>query len=133
MLDRQFKLDQQEIAFFRRHTEYDRAEFLCCVGGHLGSLYGRLPARKKNKIKLKYEIGDDSRSNRLTSVLLENIEVIHSKGWMDLNEYYLSQLIRYRPLILLMDSFYSKLQANKKKDTPYPRATISRLLVEASV
>jgi hypothetical protein len=131
VLDRNFALNAEEKAFLRRHADYDFAEFLSCVGGALGSLLDRLPARKKMNVKRRYEIEDRADYARGMGRLMENVEAIHAEGLMDLDGHFVEQVARHRRLITTTHDFFRRLGSNPAKDTPFPHAKVRRLLRES--
>jgi hypothetical protein len=133
VLDKNFNLSREEQAFYRRHTEYDFAEFLSGVGGHLHSIYRRLPARHRKRVMKRFEIAEKTPYWELITRLLERIEEIHEEGLMPLDPYYVEQVLRHRSLMLLMVNFYARMGSSDKKDAPYPHAKIRRLLKESQV
>jgi tRNA A-37 threonylcarbamoyl transferase component Bud32 len=130
-LDKSFDLNAEEKAFFNRHTDYDFAEFLSCVGSHLFSLYKKLPEPQRKRMAKRYGLAEDAGYYELSMVLLENVEEIRLDGRMNLDDHYAEQVVRNRDLIRTMSRFYSQLQANDKKDTRYPSGKVKRLLQES--
>jgi hypothetical protein len=133
VLDKNFSLNAEEKAFFRRHIDYDYAEFFSGLQWSLYATYDRLTTRGKEAVKRRYEIENDKDHSRMGALLLQNIEEIHAKDLMKLGPYAVDQIIRHRSLIMTMQQFYSQLQRNSKKDTPYPHIRIRRLLKESGI
>jgi hypothetical protein len=130
VLDKNFDLNPEEKEFFRWHIDYDYAEFLSCMGHHIHSIYRKLPIRARSKVLKQYGIEKDAGYAKVSAVLLENIEAIHAEGVMAFDDYYMEQVIKNRGMIQLMHAFYTRMQGNSKKNTPYPRTKIKRLLDE---
>jgi hypothetical protein len=133
VLDRSFALTKEEEAFFDARTHYDYGEVLSCLDAYVARAYEALPEQDKHRMRKRYGIREDLQGHERTRVLLDNIERIHAEGVMNLDESYVACLFRYRPIITLMQAFFSELAGNERKDTAFPHAELKRLLHETGV
>lgn len=131
VLDKGFELTAPEREFCKRHGDYDDAEFPLCLGAYLATIYWHLPDGAKKKVTRKYGIAEDIAYADLVSLLLDNLEEIHSGRLMKLDDAYVAEVIRHRELILTMQKFYTGMRGSSRKDTPYRHTKIKRLLKEA--
>jgi hypothetical protein len=133
VLDRGFTLIPRERTFFRRHVDYDYAEFFASVGSQVTHLYRRAPARARKRLARRYGLPVEPSHDLLFDTLVENIEEIHAERLLPLDEAYVETVTRHRKLILLMADFFSRMGRNDRKNTPYPHSAIRRLLQQAGV
>jgi hypothetical protein len=131
VLDRSYGLTDTEQEFFRRHLDYDDAEFLMCLGGYLGAVHGGMSADAKEILKKRYGFTEETSYPEFVSVLLLDIETIHAQDLIPLPEEYVSEVRKHRGVMLAMGRFFAGLRRTPKKDTPYPEAEIRRALASA--
>jgi hypothetical protein len=129
-LDRSFALSPEEAAFFDQHLYYDNGLFLSDLDFHLVSLYRKLPDSAKSKINQQYDLGNESKFDEISPVLLNNIEEIVAQRLMLLPPSYLATVVKYREIILLVSGFYAAMRSNPKKDTKFDHEKLTQLLQE---
>jgi hypothetical protein len=78
----------------------------------------------------KYGIKDGLRPYEVGAILLDNIQQIQADGDLVLDEFYISSIVKYRPIIALMQGFFAAMWENAQKDTPFPHAKLRLLLDE---
>jgi hypothetical protein len=66
----------------------------------------------------------------LGSILLDNIEQIHTDGDIKLDQFYVASIVKYRSIIALMQDFFAQMWENNNKDTKLPHAELGLLLKE---
>jgi len=66
----------------------------------------------------------------LGSILLDNIEQIHTDGDIKLDEFYVASIVKYRRIIVLMQGFFAAMWENNNKDTKLRHAELGLLLKE---
>jgi hypothetical protein len=130
VLDKSFTLTKDEESFFQQNTLYDYGEILRNLGQLIQSSYDSCSEKDKRRIIEKYGIKEGLKPYELRSVLLDNIEQIHSDGVMNLDEFYVTSIVKYRSIIALMQDFFSDMWKNNKKDTKLPHAKLRLLLRE---
>ncbi|MEH2450419.1 hypothetical protein [Nostoc sp.] len=130
VLDKSFTLTKDEESFFKQNTFYDYGEVLRNLSHLIRSPYDLCSKNDKRKIMEKYGIKEGLKAYELRSILLDNIEQIHSDGVMKLDEFYVASIVKYRSIIALMQDFFSDMWENKKKDTKLRRAKLRLLLKE---
>ena len=133
VLDKRFDLSKTERAFFRKHTYFDYGVFLSCSGGYIMSVYQSLASTKKKKVTQKYALKDDMPYSKTLSILLENINEIHTDGLMRLDKNYVETASKYRTIIGLMFEFFVDMRRNDRKDVRYNYMKLKRLLEEAGL
>jgi len=127
-LDGSFSLSAEERRFFKRHRDYDDAEFLLCLGSYITTLFGKLSPGGKRKVLRKCGLSEDPGYAQLTVRLQDNLEAIHRAGLMRLDDAYVNEVIKYRAVMQTMHKFFGALRSNDRKDTPFPQAKIRREL-----
>jgi serine/threonine protein kinase len=128
VLDKNFDLTPSEQDFFDTHTHYDYGEVIAGLGFILDMVYSSLPDDAKNDLRQRYQKPEDVANNEMPSLLLDDIDAVHKAGLLPLDKAYVACLVQYRPVITLMDNFYSALRANPQKDTPFPHDALKELL-----
>lgn len=123
--DKSFNLTKRELQFYKDNKYYDGGEFLSCLGWHIGSKYRGMTKAQKATFCRKMQVEDPSRR-----FFIENIENICASGAMNLDGNYVDQVLKYRDIILFMDTFFSQLTRNNKKNTKYNHIRLRRLLKE---
>lgn len=130
VLDKSFALTKDEELFFEQNAFYDYGEILWSLSYLIRSSYDLCSDSDKHRLMEKYGIKDSRQPRELLPILLNNIEQIHTDEDLKLNEFYLSSIIKYRSIIVLMHNFYSEMQINNKKDTNFPDIKLRQLLEE---
>ncbi len=130
VLDKSFTLTKDEELFFKQNTFYDYGEVLRNLSHVIQSPYDLCSENDKRRIMEKYGIKEGLKPYELRSILLDNIEQIHSDGVMKLDEFYVASIVKYRSIIALMQDFFSDMWENKKKDTKLRHAELRLLLKE---
>ena len=129
VLDRDFAQTQAELRFFETHIDYDYAEILGSAGWLLNRTYRTLPEPVKQRLQETYGVPAGGQETGVLGTLLDNIEAIRASGFSTLNINMLEYIARYRSVITLIVRFFSDMHQNNRKDTPYPRAQLRRLLL----
>jgi hypothetical protein len=128
VLDRSFSLTKAEEGFFDQHVFYDYGVILSSLGGTISSLYGLCPETDRLKIKEKYSIAEELKPHEVRSILLNNIEQLHTDKMIKLDDTYVSAIIEYRSIIGLMQVFFTKMQSSQQKNSSFPDAELQVLL-----
>lgn len=128
VLDRHFSLQENEVAFFNQHIDYDYAQAISNLIFPIYDRYEALPAETQQALRTKYGVPEEGNQfYKLLSMLLENIEELQASGLINLPEIYLAQVIRYRAILALMGDFFSAMWHNPQKDTPFPQEALRRI------
>jgi hypothetical protein len=130
VLDRNFTLTKQEEAFFEQNIFYDYGEVLRNLRHLMRSSYDRCSEIDKSRIAEKYDIKPGLQPHELVSILLDNIELIHADGDIQLDDFYIASIIKYRSIIMLMHEFFAQMWGNRQKDTKLPHVELQQLLKE---
>jgi hypothetical protein len=130
VLDKSFTLTKDEASFFEQHEFYDCGEVLGNLGHLIRSPYDSLSENERHRIMEKYGIKAGLKLYEQGSILLDNIEQIQAEGDMNLDEFYVTSIVKYRSIIALMQNFFADLRENNKKDTKLPHAKLRLLLEE---
>jgi hypothetical protein len=130
VLDNSFALTKEEEAFFEQNRFYDYGEVLRNLGHLMRSPYDSCSENDKRRIMEKYGIKQGLKPYELRSILLDNIEQIHTDGDIKLDEFYVASIVKYRSIIALMQDFFADMWANNKKDTKFRHVELELLLKE---
>jgi hypothetical protein len=130
VLDKSFMLTKNEESFFERNTFYDYGEVLRNFGHLIRSPYNLCSEDEKRKIRKKYAIKEGSKIYEVGAVLLDNIEQVYADGDLNLDEFYVASVVKYRSIITLMQGFFSDLWGSEKRDTKLCHAKLKLLLEE---
>ncbi|HAA30240.1 MAG TPA: hypothetical protein DCE56_24345 [Cyanobacteria bacterium UBA8553] len=130
VLDKSFALTKEEESFFEQNTFYDYGEVLRNLGHLIRWSYDSCSENDKRRILEKYGIKEGQPSYKIGAILLDNIEQIYADGDMNLDEFYVASIVKYRSLITLMQDFFSEMWGNSKKDTKLPHEKLQLLLKE---
>lgn len=132
VLDKSFALTLDEESFFEQNIFYDYGEVMRNIGHLIWAPYDSCSQNDKRKIMEKYGIKEGLKNYELRSILLDNIEQIHTDGIMKLDEYYVAIVVKYRSIITLMQDFFVEMANNnmKDKDTKLPHVKLRCLLQE---
>lgn len=130
VLDKSFLLTKDEESFFKQNQFYDYGEILRNVGHLIRSSYDSCSENDKHRIVKKYDIKEGLKPSELGSVLLDNIEQLYADGIMELDEFYVASIIKYRNIIGLMQNFFADMWENNNKNTKFPHVKLLQLLEE---
>ncbi|NJR48734.1 MAG: hypothetical protein HC780_03415 [Leptolyngbyaceae cyanobacterium CSU_1_3] len=128
VLDKSFALTKQEESFFDQHIFYDYGEVLRNLGHLIHPPYDSCSESNKHRIMEKYGIQVDLQPYEVRSVLLDNIEQIYADRDLKLDEFYVASIIKYRPIIALMQDFFVDMYGNNQKNTKLDHAKLKLLL-----
>jgi hypothetical protein len=64
------------------------------------------------------------------AILVDNIDALAADATLNLDQAYVAAIVRYRPVISFMNTFYAKMRQNNQKDTRFQHTTLQRLLKE---
>jgi serine/threonine protein kinase len=129
-LDKSFALTEEEEIFFEQNSLYDYGEVLRNLGHLIRLPYNACSEDDRYRIMKKYGIKDGLRPYEVGAILLDNIQQIQADGDLVLDEFYISSIVKYRPIIALMQGFFAAMWENAQKDTPFPHAKLRLLLDE---
>jgi hypothetical protein len=130
VLDKSFALTKAEESFFEQNKCYDYGEVLRNFGHLIRVPYDSCSESDKYRIRKKYSIQESLKPYEQRSILLDNIEQIYADGDINLNDFYVASIVKYRSIITLMQNFFAAMWDNKNKDTKFPHAELERLLKE---
>lgn len=130
VLDQSFTLTQEEQRFFEQNKLYDYGTVLASLGYVVRSLYDSCSESDQRSIQENYGITANISRAELVSILLNNIEPLHTDQIIDLDPYYVDCIVQYRRIIVLMQNFFSNLRSNSKKNTKLPHAELQQLLLD---
>ncbi len=139
VLDKSFALTKEEEAFFEqnrfydygevlRNIFYDYGEVLRNIGHLIRSPYDSCSENDKRRIMEKYGIKEGLKPYELRSILLDNIEQIHTDGDIKLDEFYVASIVKYRSIIALMQDFFADMWENNNKNTKFRHQELELLL-----
>lgn len=101
--------------------------------GHLiRAPYDLSSGEDKCRMIEKYSIKAGLPRHEVGSILLDNIEQISAEGDLQLDQFYVDCIVRYRSIITLMQDFFADMWGNKQKDTELPHDKLQQLLKEAN-
>lgn len=128
VLDKSFALTKDEESFFEQHTFYDCGEVLRNFGHLIRPPYYSCSENARLRIMEKYHIKESLKPYEVGAILLDNIEQIHAARDMNLDDFYVASIVKYRSIITLMQDFFADMWVNQKKDTKFDRAQLQLLL-----
>ena len=132
VVDPAFDLTDVERTFLENHTHYDHGQLLLNLCWYLRSgLFMSLPADSKQRVMQAYGIDDSTSPAACNLILLKNIEAIHADGVFDNAQNYVELVIKHQGAMLEMQAFFTDMQHNDRKDTPFNNARVKRLLIES--
>ncbi|MBD1916926.1 MULTISPECIES: hypothetical protein [Cyanophyceae] len=129
-LDQSFALTRHEESFFEQHKLYDYGEILRNLGFLMRSAYNARPESDRLRIAQKYLVEPDLKPYEITAIMLDNIQKIQADGDIDLDDFYVESVIKYRRIIALMQNFFADMVENSQKDTAFPHIELEHLLKE---
>jgi serine/threonine protein kinase len=127
-LDKSFALTEGEEIFFNQNTLYDYGEVLRNLGHLIRAPYDSCSQNDKHRIMEKYGIKEGLRLYEVGAILLDNIKQIHADGDLELDEFYVASVVKYRDIIALMQDFFAQMWENDQKDTQLPHTKLRLLL-----
>jgi hypothetical protein len=127
-LDKSFALTEGEEIFFNQNTLYDYGEVLRNLGHLIRAPYDSCAQSNKHRIMKKYGIKEGLRLYEVGAILLDNIKQIHADGDLELDEFYVASVVKYRDIIALMQDFFAQMWENDQKDTQLPHTKLRLLL-----
>ncbi len=127
VLDSRFDLTTRERAFLQRHSHYDYGEIIYSVGSQLVWWYESLPDSERASIRERLGVGDDR--SLVHHALVRGVEHLEDVVHPAL----LCAVLKYRDIVVFMDAFFSRLHANRRKNTPYDDGELRYLLQSAGV
>ncbi len=130
VLDRSFALTKEEEAFFEQNLFYDYGEVLRNLRHLMRWYYDECSAIDKSRIMEKYDIKLGLQPHEMVSILLDNIELIYADRDIQLDDFYVASIVKYRSIMTLMHEFFAQIWGNPQKDTKLPHAELERLLKE---
>ena len=130
VLDRNFALTKEEEDFFEQNIFYDYGEVLRNLRHLMRWSYDRCSEIDKRRIMEKYGIEEGLQLHEIVSILLNNIEQIQVNEDIQLDNFYVASIVKYRSIITLMHEFFAQMWGNHQKDTKLPHAELERLLKE---
>lgn len=130
VLDKNFALTKDEESFFEQNTFYDYGEILRNFGHLIRSPYYSCSENERGKIMEKYAIKSGLKPYEVGAILLNNIEQIHADGDMNLDDFYVASIVKYRSIITLMQDFFADMWGNNKKNTKLENEKLQLLLKE---
>jgi hypothetical protein len=133
VLDRSFSLTKEEDIFHDQHVFYDYGVILSSLGMVIKSLYDMCPEPERLKIQAEYGITEDLKPQEITSILLNNIEQIHVNKMIELDDSYVSAIIKYHSVIVLMQNFFTEIRRSQQKDSSFPHIELQMLLQEVGI
>lgn len=128
VLDKSFELRSQERKFLSLHSEYDLANFSFCLGSYVYAAFDELSTARKEAVRRKYDIKDDTGFAQTLAILLQNLKALHANELSELDARYVKQVIKDRGVIGAMNEFFRKMRLVGKKSTRYPYQEIRRML-----
>ncbi|NJR15509.1 MAG: hypothetical protein HC785_07240 [Calothrix sp. CSU_2_0] len=129
-LDKGFTLTKHEECFFKENTFYDYGEILRNLGHLIRASYDSSSENHKRKMVEKYGIKAGLKNYQLGNILLDNIEQIYTDRDINLDEFYVTSIVKYRSIIMLMRNFFIEIWKNNQKDTKFPHGKLQLLLEE---
>jgi len=119
-LDRQFAIDQEELAFFETHQDYDQGQLTCCTGLILLSGFEILEKEKQKHILQAFDLPSDTDKNDRNRRFIEELEHLNTGG-LELPKEHFRYLQKHRTQILYMMDFYHHLHEDSKKELRFDR------------
>lgn len=118
VLDKSFSLSKQEISFFNRNTDYDKATLISNISYPIFKYIF-----EPNILKIfeeKYNIDKTTKKEIFQNIVFDNLDEIGKK----FNKNYIQTLQKYKHLIITYNIFLHKLRHSKTKRIVFPNSTI---------
>ncbi|BAT55330.1 hypothetical protein NOS3756_43090 [Nostoc sp. NIES-3756] len=130
VLDKSFSLTKDEESFFQQNQFYDYGEILRNLGHLICLSYDSCSENDKRRIREKYDIKEDLKPYKVGAKLLDNIEQLYADKVMNLDKFYVTNIVKYRSIIALMQNFFADMCTNSHKNIKFPHAKLQQLLEE---
>ena len=114
VLDKSFSLSKQEISFFNRNTNYDKATLISNISNHIF---------EPNILKIfekKYNVDETTKKEIFENIVFDNLDEIGK----NFNKKYIQTLQKYKHIIITYHIFLHKLQRSHTKRIVFPNSTI---------
>jgi hypothetical protein len=133
--DRAFRLSAEEHAFLDAHRHYDFGETIYSAARALWGLLESVPEPEREALLRRFrpDMPTSPDPGSIIEVLVSNLEALADDGSLAVPPAYVSIVARYRPVILLMNAFFSTMRTNRRKDTVFDDALLAGLLADAGV
>lgn len=128
VLDQEFALTPEEQNFLNNHQDYDFSQLWTSIGGSLLNIYEGRPEEIRAKVREVCGFNNETHFFEKLNALFDNLERIRAEGWLNLDYYYVTEVVRHMDLIHLKNAFFTELMQNSTKDAVYPTADVRRLL-----
>ncbi|MEM7124834.1 MAG: hypothetical protein AAF702_00820 [Chloroflexota bacterium] len=129
LLDKNFPLQENELAFFQATTNYDYARMLADVVVNIFVQYQRSDDEIQQQLRSKLGVSEeDNRFDKMIVPLFENLDEIAANGPLDVPNTFLACIDRYRGIITMTIDFMSTIGGGPQKDIPFPNEEIGQLL-----
>lgn len=133
VLDKQFSLAPAEEGFFKQHSWYDHAYLVWNLASHLFWVHRALDDADKQRLTDQLGLREEMTFEKTIAILLDNLDALAAEPAMKIDPAHVAAIVRYRPVIDFMNTFYSKMRKNQRKDTRFQHTTLQRLLKEAGI
>ena len=118
VLDKSFSLSKQEISFFNRNTNYDKATLISNISS---SIFNYIFEPNILKIfKKKYNVDETTKKEIFENIVFDNLDEIGK----NFNKKYIQTLQKYKHIIITYHIFLHKLQRSHTKRIVFPNSTI---------
>lgn len=118
VLDKSFSLSKQEISFFNRNTNYDKATLISYISS---SIFNYIFEPNILKIfKKKYNVDETTKKEIFENIVFDNLDEIGK----NFNKKYIQTLQKYKHIIITYHIFLHKLQRSHTKRIVFPNSTI---------
>lgn len=123
VLDRAFELSPEEQRFLDAHAHYDLGEFIACLLQPIRAQTRAWDEATQEEAGLRDESMD-------ASTLIDRLAGFRDADLLELDRGYHETLLRYRPVISMMDRFFTTLQTGSKLEGGYDDEALVQLLRE---
>ncbi len=127
VLDRDFELSDAERQFWQQHRRYDEATLLFELSAFLAARFMNLGTKQRAALAQRYDL-DTTNFGQIAKTISDNLEEIVELGLMKLLPETVELIVRYRPIVDLMATFFLKMRSGSKKTYPFEHRKLSRLL-----
>ena len=118
VLDESFSLSKQEISFFNRNTDYDKATLISNISS---SIFNYIFEPNILKIfEKKYNVDKTTKKEKFENIVFDNLDEIGIK----FNKNYIQTLQKYKHIIITYHIFLHKLEHSHTKRIVFPNSTI---------
>lgn len=126
-LDKRFDLTARERDFLERHSHYDYGEALSAPWMLLNGWYKSLAPEEQESVRAL--LGSSQEPADLFPLIVTGVERLEGL----VHPLLIAATVRYRDINTYMHDFFARLQANRRKNTPFDDARLSELLRSAGV